>query len=219
MVLPKTILFPQAMLPLYIFEARYQRMLSDVLDSHRMFSVALQRPGRNRETPSAVAGLGLVRASVGNRDGTSHLVLQGIARVQLAEAVRYKPYRVQKIRPLETTASDGVIVDALAAKVLELVAIRLDQGFELPVHVLRQLSRTAPPPSSDSPLFSLKQVIQYLVGLENPDQLADLISCTLLPSAKERQVILETPNLEERLKHLIRFLLAEIERHRKNPTS
>jgi hypothetical protein len=62
-------------------------------------------------------------------------------------------------------------------------------------------------------------VIQYLVGLENPDQLADLISCTLLPSAKERQVILETPNLEERLKHLIRFLLAEIERHRKNPTS
>src|ERR1044071_3327833 len=100
MVLPNAILFPQAMLPLYIFEPRYRQMLSDVLDSHRMFSVALRRPGRTRETPSRVAGLGLVRASVGNPDGTSHLVLQGIARVQLTEPVRYRPYRVQKIRPL-----------------------------------------------------------------------------------------------------------------------
>jgi Lon protease-like protein len=218
MVLPDAILFPQAMLPLYIFEARYRQMLSDVLDSHRMFSIALQKPGR-RETPFGVAGLGLVRASVGNRDGTSHLVLQGIARVQLAEPVRYKPYRVQKIRPLETTASDSVVVDALAAKVLELVAIRLEQGFELPVHVLKQLSRSGSEMSTESPMFSLKQVIQYLVSLENPDQLADLISCTLLPDAAQRQVILETANLEARLKHLIHFLLAEIERHRKDHQS
>ncbi len=219
MVLPNAILFPQAMLPLYIFEPRYRRMLSDVLDSHRMFSVALQKPGRSRETPSPVAGLGLVRASVGNRDGTSHLVLQGIARVQLAEAVRYRPYRVQKIRPLQTTASDSVVVDALAAKALELVAARLAQGFELPVHVLRQLSRRESDRAGDSPIFSLKQVIHYLISLENPDQLADLISCALLPQAHQRQVILETTNLEERLKHLIHFLLAEIEEHRNDQKS
>lgn len=219
MVLPNAILFPQAMLPLYIFESRYRQMLADVLDSHRMFSIALQKPGRNRETPSHVAGLGLVRASVGNRDGTSHLVLQGIARITLDRAVRYKPYRVQRIKPLETTGGDSVVVDALAAKVLELVSIRLEQGFELPVHVLRQLSRSDGPEPSASPMFSLKQVIQYLVSLENPDQMADLISCALLPGAKERQVILETPNLEERLKHLIHFLLAEIARHGKNRTS
>jgi ATP-dependent Lon protease len=219
MVLPNAILFPQAMLPLYIFEPRYRRMLSDVLDSHRMFSVALQKPGRTREMPSPVAGLGLVRASVGNRDGTSHLVLQGIARVQLAEPVRYRPYRVQKIRPLHTTASDSVVVDALAAKALELVATRLEQGFELPVHVLRQLSRRESDRVGDSPIFSLKQVIHYLISLENPDQLADLISCALLPHAHQRQVILETTNLEERLKHLIHFLLAEIEEHRNDQKS
>ncbi len=219
MVLPNAILFPQAMLPLYIFEPRYRRMLADVLDSHRMFSIALQKPGRTRGTPSQVAGLGLVRASVGNRDGTSNLVLQGIARVALDRAVRYKPYRVQRIKPLETTAGDSVVVDALAAKVLELVSVRLEQGFELPVHVLRQLSRGEVGGKSGPPVFSLKQVIQYLVSLEKPDQMADLISCALLPGAKERQVILETPNLEERLKHLIHFLLAEIARHGKNRKS
>ncbi len=216
MVLPKAILFPQAMLPLYIFEPRYRQMLSDVLDTHRMFSVALQKRGRTRGTPSDVAGLGLVRASVGNRDGTSHLVLQGLVRVRLEEPVRLRPYRVQKIRPLETTANDGIVVDALAAKVLELVAVRLEQGSELPVQVLRQLSRPERETSSNSPMFSLKQVLQYLVSLDNPDQLADLISCALLTSAAKRQVILETANLEERFKHLIHFLMLDIQRHRKN---
>jgi Lon protease-like protein len=216
MVLPNAILFPQAMLPLYIFEPRYRKMLDDVLDSHRMFSVALQKSGRGRETPFPVAGLGLVRASVGNRDGTSHLVLQGIVRVRLAEPVRYKPYRVQKIRPLETVSTDSVIVDALAAKVLELVAARLEQGGELPVHVLRQITPAEDDNDSESPGFSLNEVIESLVSLENPDQLADLISCALLPGARERQIILQTANLEERLKHLIHFLLAEIKRHRKD---
>ena len=219
MILPGSILFPQAMLPLYIFEPRYRQMLADVLDTHRMFGVALQKPGRVREIPSTVAGVGLVRASVANRDGTSHLVLQGLARVQLDRAVRYKPYRIQKIKPLETIASDSVVVDALSAKVLELVAERLEQGFELPVHILKQLSRTEKGRATDSPMFSLKQVIQYLVSLENPDQLADLIACTLLPDPVQRQVILETSNLEARLKSLIRFLLAEIQQHRKHSKS
>ena len=83
MTLPSATLFPQALLPLYIFEPRYRRMLAEALDSNRMFTVAMQRPGRTREIPCPVAGLGLIRVSVGHNDGTSHLILQGLARVQL----------------------------------------------------------------------------------------------------------------------------------------
>lgn len=220
MTLPNAILFPQAMLPLYIFEPRYRQMLADALNSHRMFSVAMQKPGRTREIPSAVAGLGLIRASVSNRDGTSHLILQGLARVELAETVRYKPYRVQRIRQLETTGNDSVAVDALTAKVLELVGERLEQGLDLPVHALKQLRQLEEiDESAPSPAFSLKQVINYLTKLENPDHLADLVSCTLLPRPVERQTILESINLEARLKHLVHFLLAEIRRHRHNKSS
>src|SRR5205085_199730 len=108
MTLPNATLFPQALLPLYIFEPRYRQMLADALHSNRMFSVAMQRPGSNRETPSPVAGLGLIRVSVGHQDGTSHLILQGLARVELKEAVRYKPYRVQRIKPLRSPPCDNV---------------------------------------------------------------------------------------------------------------
>ena len=50
MTLPNATLFPQALLPLYIFEPRYRQMLADALHSNRMFSVAMQRPGNSRET-------------------------------------------------------------------------------------------------------------------------------------------------------------------------
>jgi Lon protease-like protein len=217
MTLPDAILFPQAMLPLYIFEPRYRRMLADALNSHRMFSVAMQRPGRTREMPCAVAGLGLIRASVSRHDGTSNLVLQGIARVELTEAVRYKPYRVNRIRPLESRATDSVAVDALTVKVLELVSERLEQGFELPIHVLKKLGQLDDLDTDKLPPdFALKQGIEILAKLNNPDQIADLVSCTLLSSPLERQLLLETIDLEKRLKHLIRFLLAEIRRQQKH---
>src|SRR2546427_10142481 len=104
MTLPNAILFPQAMLPLYIFEPRYQRMLTDALGSHRMFSVALQKPGRARETPCAVADPGMIRASVARKDGTTNLVLEGIARAELTRAARYKKHRQHPIRALESNA-------------------------------------------------------------------------------------------------------------------
>ena len=211
MTLPNATLFPQSLLPLYIFEPRYRRMLADSLDSNRMFSVAMQKPGRTREAPSPVAGLGLIRVSVGHNDGTSHLVLQGIARVELEETVRYKPYRVQRIRPLETPPCNNVVVDALLAKVRELLAERLALGLFFPFPVISQTKPAEPPPG-----VSAKEVLSYLDKLTDPEQVADLVSCAVLSGPAERQTILETVNLESRLKRLIHFLMAEITRERKD---
>src|SRR5476651_510174 len=132
MTLPNATLFPQALLPLYIFEPRYRKLLVDSLNTDRMFSVAMQKPGRSRETPSPIAGLGLIRVSVGHSDGTSHLILQGIARVQLRETVRYKPYRIQRIQPLASPPCKEVVIDALLAKVRELLEERVDLGINFP---------------------------------------------------------------------------------------
>jgi Lon protease-like protein len=82
MPLPGALLFPHALLPLYIFEERYRKMLEYSLRDHRMFSVALIKPERGKwESPSDffhIAGVGLIRACVGQADGTSNLILQGL---------------------------------------------------------------------------------------------------------------------------------------------
>lgn len=213
MTLPNATLFPQALLPLYIFEPRYRQMLADALNTNRMFSIAMKRPGSSREVPSPIAGLGLIRVSVGHRDGTSHLILQGLARVELEETVRYKPYRVQRIRHLETPPCDNVKVDALVAKVRELLEERIQLGLPFPFPVMSpDKSEGNPTP----PSFSPKEILNYLDSISDPEQAADLVSCAVLPGAAERQSILETVDVEARLRRLIHFLLAEIKTKRKS---
>ena len=216
MTLPNATLFPQALLPLYIFEPRYRHMLADALHSNRMFSVAMQKPGTERETPSPVAGLGLIRVSVAHRDGTSHLILQGLARVELTETVRYRPYRVQRIRALQSPPCDNVKVDALVAKVRELLEERINLGLPFPFPVMSSKKMEAKHAASG---FSSKEILNYLDSITDPEQTADLVSCAVLPGAAERQAILETVDVEARLQRLIRFLLAEIRTKRENDAS
>ena len=217
MTLSNATLFPQALLPLYIFEPRYRRMLADVLRTHRMFSVAMQKPGRIRETPSIVAGLGLVRVSVDNTDGTSHLILQGITRVELVGVVQYKPYRVHRIRPLVAAPVPGTHLDAMVATVRNLVTERIELGFPSGVP-LSGKSTKGKSKKDGSPSLSAQEIICYLEKMTDPDQVADLVSCAMLSVPVERQTILETVDVEARLKHLIQFLLTDIDQHKNTPS-
>ena len=211
MILPNATLFPQALLPLYIFEPRYRRMLSDCLETHRMFCVAMQRPGTTRETPAPVAGLGVVRVSVEHKDATSHLILQGLARVQICETVRYKPYRKNRIELLTPSQNSLVAVASLVEKLKDLLEQRVRAGLPFPFPVAPVPEPDCTQPGGIPP----KEVLKYLAAVEDPEQLADLVSCAVLPNAAERQTILEAVEVDNRLRQLISFLLADLRRHQK----
>jgi ATP-dependent Lon protease len=216
MTLPDATLFPRALLHLHIFEPRFRRMLHDVLHSHRMFAVAMLKPGSTREAPSPVAGLGLIRAAVRHSDGTAHLFLQGLIRVGLEQTVRYRPYRLQRIRLLPTPPCDSVAADALLAKVRELVVERVSQGPPFagglePPEITTQL---LPQPLAAKP----KEILHYLDSIEDPERAADLVGREMLHVPVERQAILETVDIEARLRRLIQFLLADIRKRRKENT-
>ena len=215
MTLPNKTLFPGMLLPLYIFEPRHRKILTAALHSDRMFAVAMQKPGSKRSTPSPVAGLGVIRVAVRHKDDTSHLILQGIARVKLEQAVRYKPYRVQQIHPIETPPCDSVAVDALLAKVRELLGECV--GLGLPLPPFAKFSSN-PDESEPTPAFSPKEILGYLDSSTSPEQTADLVSFAVLPGGVERQAIMETIDVESRLRRLIQFLLAEINKKRKGWT-
>lgn len=216
MTLPSATLFPQALLPLYIFEPRYRKMLADTLKSHRMFSVAMQDPAKTRERPCTIAGLGLIRVSVDHADGTSHLILQGLTRIELVETVQTRPYRIEAIRPLPTPPADNVVIDALMAKVLELVKQRMEVGPPpFPFPGIDSGTKSTKKSKSKASADSIQELVQYLEQLPAPDHVADLVSCAVLTSPMARQNILSTLPLEERLKNLIHFLMAEIEQYRK----
>ena len=216
MVLPNATLFPHTILPLYIFEPRYRAMLAHALETHRMFSVALQRPDRVRETPVEIAGIGVIRASVENKDGTSHLIVQGLTRIKLGPQTQTKPYRVHEIEVLPATAANPEVAEALMSKARQLVTTIFDEGLYPGADIIEQQTPGGDPMATDAQAVeSYKQFLRQIEKIEDPEVFVDAIGGMILQSPAERQVLLETPEMEERLKHLVHFLLAVLKRGRK----
>ena len=199
-----TVLFPHAVLPLRIFEPRYRVMLDQALATHRMFVVAMQRPGCAKESPCPIAGLGLIRASVKQADGTSNLLLQGISRVKLTKVVHYKPYRVCRIQPLTSPEPNRLAAEALRMRILELAQQSLQEGYILPMEGLKQLVGD-PSAVPDEQAF-----LNGLGRLDSLEQFVDLVGCMFLRGdPRSLQLLMNSVSVEERLRQLVQLLMGK----------
>ena len=181
MTLPTAILFPQALLPLYIYEPRYRAMLKQSLANQRMFAVALPQTSSSPVLePHRIAGVGLIRACVDKSDGTSNLILQGVSRVRFTDFVQEKPFYIARIEVLTTEESDALEVEALSIKVLEMIGAMHDAG-QIPA----------------------EGILKYLNEITDYDALADIVTYSFIENLPRKQEILETLNLRQRLQKVI----------------
>ena len=191
MPLPSAVLFPHALLPLYIFESRYRRMLEHALQKHRMFCVTLIKPScpdwHAPEDFFHLATAGLIRACVGRGDGTSNLILQGLRRVRFTGFEQEKPFPIANIDAVESRDPTTVETEALGAKVLELYCSLKRDRRELPAKLDR-----------------------YLSELRDLEMLADLMASTFVNDPLRRQRLLEERSVNQRLRSLITYLRDEI---------
>lgn len=191
MVLPRTLLFPHTMLPLFIFEPRYRAMLRWALERDRMFCVALMKPGVKEATSVDdffhVAGIGMVRASVTQDDGTSHLMLQGLARVRFRNFTQLEPFRIAELEELPSVAPTDDDAADFSATVRELCAGHQLGGFQLP-----------------------EKLDEYLERMDDPDVLADSVAHAFIRDPFRQQELMEEPDTAARLAALIRHLRDEM---------
>ena len=192
MPLPGAVLFPHALLPLYIFENRYRDMLEHALQRDRMFCVTLIKPScpewHASEDFFHFATVGLIRACVGRSDGTSNLVLQGLHRVRFSSFQQETPFPIAKIDIIESSNDTATVeTEALGEKVLELYG------------KLKRTERQLSP-----------KVDRYLAQLGDLNMLADLVASTFVEDPLRRQRMLEESSLNQRLRLLITYLQDEI---------
>lgn len=192
MTLPGVAFFPQALLPLHIFEPRYRQMLRDSLDTHRLFAVAGLDAA---QTPKAfeplyrVATVGIVRACQGRADGTSNLLLQGLTRVAVTEIVGEEPYRRIKIRALNSTPGASEEQNArLRTRLSRLLGTRLRLGGG-----------------------GADELTKFLRSIEDPETFVDLAAFNLCSDARLKQRLLETLNVHERIALLCDWANREVE--------
>jgi Lon protease-like protein len=133
------VLFPGALLPLYIFEPRYRRLLADVSAAGRRFGIL--PPGDHGELPApgVVGCVALVRGVQALPDGCSNIVVSGEERFRFLEPVATEaPYHEGLVEPVEDLAEVQVPSDveiirlrALAERYAAALESRNDQFLEL----------------------------------------------------------------------------------------
>ena len=194
--LEDVVLFPYSMIPLYVFEARYRKMVRDVLASNRLVAISLQL---EKEDPAAASAPRVAAiASVGELvlaqelpDGRFNLVVRGRARIGIDEELPTdEPYRLiaaHEIPDDQTEpSSDLEEADTALRALVTGLAESIPDGGELLKHVA--------------------------AAQESPAALANVMAASLVADAKARQRLLETTDVFQRLEQLASEVVALIER-------
>lgn len=182
MTLPNVVFFPQALMPLHIFEPRYRKMLRDALATNRLFAIAgldpqrLDEPGLF-EPPQRIAAVGIIRACQKNDNGTSNLLLQGLCRVEITQIVADEPYRRIRVRALASqpgaSAHDN---ELLRTELTRLLALKT------------KLAATG-----------AGEMTAFLKTVDDPEAFVDIAAFSLCENAKLKQKLLETLDVHRRL--------------------
>jgi Lon protease-like protein len=124
--LPNVVLFPQALLPLHIFEPRYRCMTADALNGEQLLAMALlqnaEEASEKAERPPIYSMVGLGRI-VGHQqlpDGRYYVVLRGLARARVEAEVRSKkPYRVGQLTLCHEIEPDAAVAAEHRGRLLD----------------------------------------------------------------------------------------------------
>ena len=185
MTLPNVAFFPQALMPLHIFEPRYRQMLRDALATNRLFAVAGLDPRRVDasglfEPPHRIASVGIIRACQKNANGTSNLLLQGLCRVEITHIIADEPYRRIRVRALASQPGASEHDNQLLrAELSRLLALKLKLAAS-----------------------GAGEMAAFLKTVDDPEAFVDIAAFSLCDNAALKQTLLETLDVHRRLELL-----------------
>ena len=190
--LKETVVFPESMTPLAVGQERSVKLIDDVVSGERMLALFTVRD-TEAETPGwddlyEVGTVAVVHKMIKVPDGTLRILVQGVQRVRLVERVADEPYLVGELDDLPDDVPDSPEVEALTRNVQSQFAQIIGMTPYLPEEL--QLAAA---------------------NVDEPSALTHLIASTLRLKTEERQELLETVNVEERLRKIAVILSREVE--------
>ena len=125
--LPNLIVFPDAMMPLHIFELRYRTMVRDALSGERVIAMGLLKPGWERDYHGSpefypLGCLARFEEVEWLPNDCYSLVVRGLSRIMVSRVVREYPYRSARVEvlPQEPCSEDDPLILSEKYALLEL---------------------------------------------------------------------------------------------------
>jgi ATP-dependent Lon protease len=188
----QTVLFPGIVLPLAIGRKSSIAAAQEAVRQERPLGVVLQRdPAVEEPTPEQLYAVGTaaqILRYVTAPDGTHHVIAQGVRRFRVLEYLPGFDFRVARIEEIGTAEVLSPEIEARA----RLVQSRAREAMQLLPNV---------PP----------EMVATIENLESPSALADFIAGILDAKPAEKQDVLETFDIKERLDKVLALLVQRIE--------
>jgi ATP-dependent Lon protease len=194
--LRNTVLFPQVVVPIAVGRPRSVKLIEEAADEDRPIGILTQKdPDVDEPTTDdlyEVGTLARILKVVKIAEDNYSVIIQGQQRITLEEMLQDQPYFRGRFDvfegPDEPSPEDQVEIEALfmnlkstAKKVVKFIP-------EMP-----------------------KEASQMVEGVEDPAQLCDFVAANMDIETEEKQEILETLNLKDRLQNVVTMLSRQLE--------
>jgi ATP-dependent Lon protease len=190
--LKEMVVFPEAVTPLAIGQERSIKLIDDVLAAERTLAlVAVRNPDADPPGFDDVYRIGtaaVVHKMIKIPDGTLRVLVQGTERIRLEEPAGDEPYLVGRFVPVPDIVEETPEVEALTRE----VQAQFGRIIEMAAYLPEELQVAA-------------------ANVDDPSALCHLVAATLRLKTDERQELLETISVEERLRKVLVILNRELE--------
>ncbi len=190
--LKETVVFPESMTPLAVGQERSIHLIDDVVVGDRMLAlVTVKNPAAEQPGWDDLYEVGtraVIHKMIKVPDGTLRILAQGLDRIRFVAPAGDDPYLVAEFEDLPDVVPDSPEVEALMRNVQGQFA----QIIGLTPYLPEELQLAA-------------------ANVDDPSALCHLVASTLRLKTEERQDLLETVDVEERLRKVLRILSRELE--------
>jgi len=187
-----TVLYPDLILPIMVGRRRSVKLVDDAMDSDRIIGVVTQKRSEVEDPKEgdlySVGVAALILRMIRELDGSQRVIVQGISRVKIREYFQREPYYKARVEVMEDLATRGVEIEALVMNLKNL----FQRAVELAPYLTAELGT-------------------MVSNIRMPHILADLIASNLNISTSEKQAILETFDVRERLAKVHLYLNKEVQ--------
>jgi len=186
------VLFPRIILPIVVWEEPRQKLVNDVLFQDKTLGVLASREekpaGFGPENLYNVGTAAVILKMRKPEDDSIRLLIQGLYRFRIEEWVGFDPYYAAKIVPISEEYEPDQETEALVASVKGMFIKMLEMSPYLPA-----------------------ELGALVKELSDPRILADITAGSLNISKEEKQELLETFSVKERLRRVLGLITRELE--------
>jgi ATP-dependent Lon protease len=190
--LKETVVFPQSMTPLAIGQERSIKLVDDVVSGDRMLALVTTKEDAP-EVPGwddlyEIGTAAIVHKLIRVPDGTLRILVQGLRRIKLERRVEDEPYLIGDFVEVPDEIEETKELEALTRNVQSLFGRIIAAVPYLP----EELQIAA-------------------ANVDDPSALSHLVASTMRLKTEEKQALLATANVEERLRSISGILSRELE--------